>query len=81
MARLTQDLRRSQAAAMDTTIQAPRGRPASAASTATNTSAAADSPVWSSGSGAIKEIRLHEAESQVSARRRISGRNGKRSIS
>merc|ERR1719154_440487 len=50
---------------MDTTIQAPRGRPASAASTATNTSAAADSPVWSSGSGAIKEIRLHEAESQV----------------
>ena len=68
MARLTQDLRRAQAAAMDTTIQAPRGRPA-----ATNTSAAADSPVWSSGSGAIKEIRLHEAESQVSARRRISG--------
>merc|ERR1719184_214283 len=32
---------------------------------ATNTSAQQDSPVWSSGSGAIKEIRLHEAEMTV----------------
>ena len=29
-------------------------------------SALPDSPIWSSGSGAIKEIRLHEAEMKVS---------------
>ena len=28
-------------------------------------SALPDSPIWSSGSGAIKEIRLHEAEMKV----------------
>jgi len=57
VARLTQDARRLQANAMETTVVAPRASVA-----ATNTSALPDSPVWSSGSGAIKEIRLHEAE-------------------
>merc|ERR1719369_719020 len=51
VARLTQDARRLQANAMETTVVAPR-----AAVAATNTSAQQDSPVWSSGSGAIKEI-------------------------
>merc|ERR1712110_449217 len=58
--RLTQDARRLQANAMETTVMAPRASVA-----ATNTSAQPDSPVWSSGSGAIKEIRLHEAEMKV----------------
>merc|ERR1712192_225384 len=60
VARLTQDARRLQANAMETTVVAPRASVA-----ATNTSALPDSPVWSSGSGAIKEIRLHEAEMKV----------------
>jgi len=60
VARLTQDARRLQANAMETTVVAPR-----AAVAATNTSALPDSPIWSSGSGAIKEIRLHEAEMKV----------------
>merc|ERR1712013_497584 len=60
VARLTQDARRLQAKAMETTVVAPR-----AAVAATNTSALPDSPIWSSGSGAIKEIRLHEAEMKV----------------
>merc|ERR1712013_673660 len=59
VARLTQDARRLQANAMETTVVAPR-----AAVAATNTSALPDSPIWSSGSGAIKEI-LHEAEMKV----------------
>jgi len=62
VARLTQDARRLQANAMETTVVAPRASVA-----ATNTSALPDSPVWSSGSGAIKEIRLHEAEMRVKA--------------
>merc|ERR1712025_1265014 len=60
VARLTQDARRLQANAMETTVMAPRASVA-----ATNTSAQQESPVWSSGSGAIKEIRLHEAEMRV----------------
>merc|ERR1719418_443356 len=86
--RLTQEIRRQQASAMDTTCigLGQRSAPAAAgagpgqvgklpqdvgstrlanAAAATNTSASADSPVWSSGSGALKEIRLHDAEMKV----------------
>jgi len=61
---LTQDARRLQANATETTVMAPHPHP-HASVAATNTSAQPDSPVWSSGSGAIKEIRLHEAEMRV----------------
>jgi hypothetical protein len=53
---------------METTVVAPRataGKTA-AASAGTNTSALPDSPVWSSGSGVIKEMLLHDAQTKVS---------------
>jgi len=70
--RLTQEMRRYQASAMDTTMIQPKAQPAKnpeASSfscmqhfcSVTN----AGSPVWSSGSGATKEIRLHTAEMRV----------------
>jgi len=78
-ARLTQEIRRNQSTAMDTTCfglggSKPQARAASAQSSAASTntsmatsssSASSDSPVWSSGSGALKEIRLHDAEMKV----------------
>jgi len=67
--RLTQEIRRYQASAMDTTVIQPKAQPAKnpeVSSAACNTSVTtAGSPVWSSGSGAIKEIRLHTAEMRV----------------
>jgi len=67
--RLTQEIRRYQASAMDTTVIQPKAQPAKhpeVSSAACNTSVTtAGSPVWSSGSGAIKEIRLHNAEMRV----------------
>ena len=67
--RLTQEIRRYQASAMDTTVIQPKSqavKPAEVSSAACNTSVTtAGSPVWSSGSGAIKEIRLHSAEMKV----------------
>eukprot|EP00090_Calanus_glacialis_P034953 TRINITY_DN5943_c0_g1_i1.p1 TRINITY_DN5943_c0_g1~~TRINITY_DN5943_c0_g1_i1.p1 ORF type:complete len:334 (-),score=101.21 TRINITY_DN5943_c0_g1_i1:99-1100(-) len=66
--RLTQEIRRFQSSAMDTTVINPKvqARAAEVSSAACNTSATtAGSPVWSSGSGAIKEIRLHSAEMRV----------------
>merc|ERR1712029_111008 len=72
IARLTQQLRRQQSSAMETTCF---GAPAQASSTSsaassvsTNTSVnttSNESPVWSSGSGALKEMRLHDAEVKV----------------
>ena len=54
---------------MDTTVIQPKAQPAKhpeVSSAACNTSVTtAGSPVWSSGSGAIKEIRLHNAEMRV----------------
>ena len=78
-ARLTQEIRRNQSSAMDTTCfglgnSRPQTRAASAQSsvastntsvTTSSSSATSDSPVWSSGSGALKEIRLHDAEMKV----------------
>ena len=67
-ARLTQEIRRFQSNALDATVIQPRVSSAESKTSAagTNTSLATpDSPVWSSGSGAIKEIRLHEAEMKV----------------
>ena len=46
---------------------APAGTNTSRTVAGTNTSALADSPVWSSGSGAIKEIGLHDAKTKVRA--------------
>merc|ERR1711942_323831 len=67
--RLTQEIRRYQASAMDTTVIQPKtqsSKPAEVSSASCNTSVTtAGSPVWSSGSGAIKEIRLHNAEMRV----------------
>merc|ERR1719445_303481 len=72
--RLTQEIRRNQSSAMDTTCFRPQTRTSSAqaqsSAASTNTSvmtssASSDSPVWSSGSGALKEIRLHDAEMKV----------------
>ena len=69
--RLTQEIRRLQSSAMETTVFMPRKEAAvnktETVVAATNTSAMApsDSPTWSSGSGAIKEIRLHDAEMKV----------------
>ena len=72
--RLTQEIRRNQSSAMDTTCFRPQTRASSAqaqsTAASTNTSvmtssASSDSPVWSSGSGALKEIRLHDAEMKV----------------
>jgi len=67
--RLTQEIRRYQASAMDTTVIQPKTqavKQAEVSSAACNTSVTtAASPVWSSGSGAIKEIRLHSAEMRV----------------
>ena len=67
--RLTQEIRRFQASAMNTTVIQPKTqavKPAEVSSAACNTSVTtAASPVWSSGSGAIKEIRLHSAEMRV----------------
>merc|ERR1712142_1456758 len=67
-ARLTQQLRRLQSSAMDTTLVDKKTNPKvkENETCGSSTSApAAGSPVWSSGSGAIKEIRLHEAEMKV----------------
>ena len=52
---------------MDTTVINSKAKSkASEMTTSTSTSTvAAGSPVWSSGSGAIKEIRLHNAEMKV----------------
>merc|ERR1719445_67774 len=72
--RLTQEIRRNQSSAMDTTCFRPQTRASSAqaqsSAASTNTSvmtssASSDSPVWSSGRGALKEIRLHDAEMKV----------------
>ena len=73
--RLTQEIRRNQSEAMDTTCFGPKSQSRQASSavqsstSATNTSvvtsASSESPVWSSGSGALKEIRLHDAEMKV----------------
>ena len=41
------------------------GSATSATNTSTSVSGPEHSPVWSSGSGAIKEIRLHDAEVKV----------------
>ena len=63
---------------MDTTVIQPKQVHASSsekASTCTNTSVAtAGSPVWSSGSGAIKEIRLHTAEMRVKSLEKENGK-------
>ena len=72
---LTQQLRRQQSAALDTTCFGARGRvvapPASSQPTAPAAnisvqagppSADSQSPVWSSGSGALKEMQLHELQ-------------------
>ena len=48
----------------------PRAVAGSSASTNTSGLQGPDSPVWSSGSGAIKEIRLHDAETKVGGGRR-----------
>ena len=77
-ARLTQQLRRQQSAALDTTCLGARGRvvapqassqptaPAANISVQTGPpSADSQSPVWSSGSGALKEIQLHELQVKI----------------
>ena len=81
--RLTQEIRRNQSSALDTTCFGPktRGSTAQAQSSAASTntsvmtsSASSDSPVWSSGSGALKEIRLHDAEMKVKSLEKDNGR-------
>eukprot|EP00092_Neocalanus_flemingeri_P036179 GFUD01039391.1.p1 GENE.GFUD01039391.1~~GFUD01039391.1.p1 ORF type:complete len:209 (-),score=56.94 GFUD01039391.1:47-673(-) len=62
---------------MDTTVINPRvqSTPAEVSSAATNTAVTtAASPVWSSGSGAIKEIRLHSAEMKVKSLEKENGK-------
>merc|ERR1712083_1120652 len=65
------EIRRLQSSAMETTVFMPRKEAAATktetvvAATNTSATAPADSPTWSSGSGAIKEIRLHDAEMKV----------------
>ena len=72
-ARLTQQIRRQQTAALDTTCFGARGRmtvpqtsqPAQPAAISVQTEPApteTQSPVWSSGSGALKEMQLHELQ-------------------
>jgi len=69
--RLTQEMRRYQASAMDTTVIQPKAQPAKIPrflqlhATLLSSVTTAGSPVWFSGSGAIKEIRLHTAEMRV----------------
>ena len=77
---MKQELRRYQSSAMDTSdygssksttsssSQSSSQSASAAASTNTSvmtSSASSDSPVWSSGSGALKEFRLHDAEMKV----------------
>merc|ERR1712130_159075 len=67
--RLTQEIRRYQTSAMDTTVIQPKTQPKKNAEVSTpachTSETSVGSPVWSSGSGAIKEIRLHNAEMRV----------------
>ena len=67
--RLTQEIRRYQTSAMDTTVIQPKTQPKKHAEVSTpachTSETSVASPVWSSGSGAIKEIRLHNAEMRV----------------
>merc|ERR1712096_168845 len=75
--RLTQEIRRFQSSAMDTTVINPKvqSRTSELNSASTNTSVTtAGSPVWSSGSGAIKEIRLHSAEMRVKSLEKENGK-------
>ena len=63
---MTQEIRRQQSASLDTTCFAVRGRsvaPSTQAPVSSNTAEKeAESPVWSSGSGALKEMQLHDLQ-------------------
>merc|ERR1712025_213387 len=74
--RLTQEIRRYQTSAMDTTVIQPKTQPKKHAEVSTpachTSETSVGSPVWSSGSGAIKEIRLHNAEMRVKTLEKVN---------
>lgn len=63
--RLTQEIRRLKSASLDSTVCNPRVKQSSATNTTVAAEKEVSSPVWSSGSGTIKEILLHNAEQRV----------------